>query len=154
MTGQVGVVAWALGVSLLASASLARGGEPAERFDELAVLKAEVAMLRAMVKRQAEQIEKLKAESKPSQDEVAGLRADLAKVREENDRLRKQIEGFRKASGSGERKRVTFVPLMGDETSVADIVADRRKYLNKVVILCGSSKEVSDLLFSIMPPPR
>lgn len=105
--------------------------------DELALLKVEVATLRAKVKPQAEQIERLKAESRPFQDEIVGLRAELAKLREENDRLGNKMDEAGKAYGPGERKGVTFVPLVGDETSVAEILADSPKYLNKVVILCG-----------------
>jgi len=137
MRAHLGAVVWAAGLGLVSFASIGRGGEPAGRFDDLAVLKAEVAMLQATVKRQAAEIEKLKAENRPLQEEIATLRRNLADVREENERLRGQIKTFKGASGKDGGGARGVIPRVGDETSAARIATDPRKYLDKVVILCG-----------------
>ena len=143
-------VALFLSVLVILTARLAVAQDaPADQRD------AELRMLRSTVKKQADDLEPLRAKLRAKEKELADanaaatareedLQAQVEKLRQqlgtalkEIDRLKKEREAQIAAANAVPAKEqpLTVIPLIGDETNLAAVTADPLKFKDREIII-------------------
>ena len=123
---------------LVLVAPRAIAGEADVGAQELASLKAQLALYRSQVKKKASQAAELRKEMAAMrarlEAEKTQLQGQLAKSQKRIAELQATVNAMAKKEGAKP------IPLTGDEASVLDMRTNRRKFLDKVVVLCGALK--------------
>lgn len=161
-----------VGIATAFLTKIAWSQEPVPKVDEATVRKAELNMLRSTVKRQAEQIKKLKAEnvslveqvkqieelctqhgiatSQPAGrptgptplEQIAVLNSKVAELETENAMVRATLRALTDLQEKRGGGEVKVVPVVGDETSLVKVKANPRDYVGKEFILVGGLKVI------------